>query len=51
MTKKADPVDMSPRAITQRLETMRGLCDLMIYLAKFRPLVEAVEAARKARSG
>jgi hypothetical protein len=48
MRKKAEPIDMSPQAITLRLEEMRGLCDLMSYLAQFRPAVEAAE--RSARS-
>jgi hypothetical protein len=45
---KADQVDMSPRAIARRLDEMRALYDLMRYLGKFRPLVEAAEQARKA---
>ena len=47
---KAKPVDMSPRAVARRLEKTRALCDLMAYLAQFRPLVEAAEkAAHQAR--
>lgn len=38
---------MSPRAIAQRLDKMRALYDLMQYLAQFKPLVDAAEAARK----
>jgi hypothetical protein len=49
MTMKDDPVDMSRRAVAQRLEQMRRLCDLMSYLAQFRPFVEAAENARKAK--
>ena len=47
MTKKAEPVDMSVEAIKRRLEEMRGLCDLMSYLAKLAPAVEAAEKARR----
>jgi hypothetical protein len=43
---KNEPVDMSPRAIARRLDEMRALYDLMRYLAKFQPLVEAAEQAR-----
>jgi hypothetical protein len=46
---RTEHVDMSPRAITNRLEKVRRLCDLMSYLAQFRPLVEAAENERKAK--
>jgi hypothetical protein len=42
-----EPVDMSPRAIAQRLDKMRALFDLMRYLAQYRPVVEEAERARK----
>jgi len=50
MTKKANSIDMSREAVAKRLEEIRGLCDLMNYLAKFRPAVEAAEKARKPRA-
>ncbi len=46
--KKVEHIDMSSEALAIRLEELRGLCELMSYLAKFRPAVEAAEKARKA---
>jgi hypothetical protein len=46
---KDEAVDMSPLAVAKRLEQMRRLCDLMSYLAQFRPLVEAAENERKTK--
>ena len=48
---KDDPLDLSPRAVARRLDEMRALSDLMTYLAKFRPLVEAAEREAKAKQG
>ena len=44
---KADHIDMTPHAVAVRLEKIRSLCQLMHYLAQFRPLVEAAENSRK----
>jgi hypothetical protein len=49
MTMKAEPVDMSPRAIAQRLDKMRALYELMKYLAQFKPLVDEAEKARRSK--
>lgn len=49
MTTKPEHIDMSPRAVAQRLEAMRALCDLMSYLARFQPLVAAAERAQTRR--
>jgi hypothetical protein len=40
---KDNQVDMSPRAVAQRLDELRALCDLTSYLGRFRPLAEADE--------
>ena len=37
---KDDHLDMSPRAVAARLDTMRALYDLMKYLGKFRPATD-----------
>jgi hypothetical protein len=39
-------IDMSPRAIARRLDELRALYDLMRYLGRIRPLVEAAEKTR-----
>lgn len=46
---KDDDIDMSPRAIAQRLDEMRALFDLAVYLAQFKPLVDAAEKARASK--
>ena len=44
---KNEPVDMSPRAVSRRLDEMRALYDLMQYLARLHPLVAAAETNRR----
>jgi len=48
---KDDPLVLSPRAVARRLDEMRALSDLMNYLAKFRPAVEAAELEAKQKRG
>lgn len=48
---KNEQVDMSPRAVAARLDTMRALYDLMKYLVQFRPVEAAAEPAPPAQSG
>jgi hypothetical protein len=47
MTKAPDEVDMSPAALARRLDEMRALYDLMKYLERLAPLVEAADNPRR----
>ena len=50
-TMKNEHVDMSPRAVAERLDTMRALYDLMKYLMKFRPVETAAERSERDGAG
>ncbi len=44
MTKKSEPIDMSPAAVNGRIEDMRSLYKLMLALREFKVTSASTEA-------